>query len=373
MLSNIPLSDLPIEHDARFLDNNYRQSDWMYDYTIQFRGCHTLPIYDEEAANRNNENGGSRAISKQQLVRFRVCKKDRCNRSCYGDYITEMREFVNGYTESKMEAEAQKCENVLENCNCQYANDDESCENQCYIDAGLSNCIEVEDQYEEEFEIQRYLECREMEDGNNNNQNNYGESYYIGPYCSSNGKHIHLGVFTDATCSKHAPKGTYEKYNYYGNSLPYSKESIVSHDCISCVKEDENANNNNYNNYYNYEIAEVCERTYENAAKCEKGMKNIVSYPMTADCSFVKKTVYQRDELSSHNGLAIFFAVVFGLSTLAIGGYTYKLMKDPMFNGSWIEVKASISAMILAMKLKMLKKKAPPVEEQTSSYTGFST
>ena len=59
-----------------------------------------------------------------------------------------------------------------------------------------------------------------------------------------------------------------------------------------------------------------------------RGMAN--RYPMTADCSFVKKTVYQRDELSSHNGLAIFFAVVFGLSTLAIGGYTYKLMKDPM-------------------------------------------
>jgi hypothetical protein len=47
--------------------------------------------------------------------------------------------------------------------------------------------------------------------------------YYVGAYCTSSG--VYAATFTDSTCTKKAPSGTYEKYNY-GYSLP--TEPLVS-------------------------------------------------------------------------------------------------------------------------------------------------
>lgn len=337
----------------RFLENGEMMTGWMADYSIQFQGCHTLTQFSEEG--NKNEDAGSALIA-QHLARFRFCKKGHCNKgnSCYGDYLTDLGEFINAYTEFNMEIEERKCENVREYCNCEYANDDEVCENQCYTDAGLENCIEIEneDEYEEDFEVQRYLECREMEGGNDDD----GVEYYVGPTCSGNGKHVYLAVFQDASCTVPAPEGTYEKYNYYGKSLPYSTESLVSKDCIDCEEVDYendnaqnnyNGNQNNYNgnqnnnnggnNYYydDRDVAEVCEMSYEQAAKCEKGMSKIVPYPRTYDCKFVQHTVYMRDE-ESPKGRAEAFALVFAVSFVAMLFYIYKLRKgineNPMSN-----------------------------------------
>merc|ERR1711933_211498 len=116
--------------------------------------------------------------------------------------------------------------------------------------------------------------------------------FFVGPYCSSNGKSINLGVFMDEMCPYDAPKGVYEAL-YYGNSLPYSSESLVTDECISCMapkdedqdgNQNQNGNNNNY--YYNNgnnnngnnnnngdeeedEVKEFCEQLYEEAGKCE--------------------------------------------------------------------------------------------------------
>mmetsp|Transcript_12918 Transcript_12918/g.19667 ORF Transcript_12918/g.19667 Transcript_12918/m.19667 type:complete len:431 (-) Transcript_12918:142-1434(-) len=323
----------PVSGDTtpRFLKDGEMMMGWMADYSIQFQGCHTLIQFGEE---RNNQEGGQSALVAQHLARFRFCKKGHCNKSnqCYGDYLTGLQEFVNGYTEFKMEIEVQKCENVRENCNCEYANDDEVCENQCYTDAGLENCIQIQDDYEEDFEIQRYLECKEMEAGNDD-----GAQYFIGPTCSSNGKHVYLSVFQDASCTVPAPEGTYEKYNYYGKSLPYSTESLISNDCIDCEQVDDennaqnnyNGNQNNYNNYYydDREVAEVCARSYEESAKCEKGMNGISPYPRVYDCKFVQHTVYMRDE-ESPKGQAEAFAFVFAITFFALLFYVYKLRKS---------------------------------------------
>lgn len=55
-----------------------------------------------------------------------------------------------------------------------------------------------------------------------------------------------MGTFLDEGCSVKAEEGAYEAMNY-GKSLPYSSESIIKQDCISClqVDEDENDDNNN--------------------------------------------------------------------------------------------------------------------------------
>merc|ERR1711966_594041 len=114
---------------------------------------------------------------------------------------------------------------------------------------------------------------------------------FVGPYCSANGKSINLGVFMDEYCSSSATEGIYEK-THYGKALPYSSESIVSNDCISCMRpaEDDGNNNNNNNNNKNYnngdynynqnqnqnqeepEVLEMCESLYEEAGKCESNL-----------------------------------------------------------------------------------------------------
>merc|ERR1712127_607312 len=89
------------------------------------------------------------------------------------------------------------------------------------------------------------------EGGNNNNgqDQEVGEidgDVFVGPYCSNNGKKIHLGVFLEETCSVEAPNGLYEA-THYGSSLPYAKKSMVDSGCVSCLEpKDIDYNNNNY-------------------------------------------------------------------------------------------------------------------------------
>lgn len=398
-------ADLPIEHDARFLEERFRQTGWLADYSIQFRGCHTLHVISEEGADRNgNDEYGydTSAVSPQHLVRFRLCKKGKCNRQCYGDYVTSMREFVGGYLEFQNEIIEEKCETIRENCYCQYVNDDEVCERQCYQEAGMEDeCMEAEeDAYgnrQEEFEVDRYLECEEMEVENNQNNNGYGygngnnnaNRFYIGPYCSANGKHVHLGVFTDGLCTNLAPKGTYEKYSYMGESLPYSSSSIVSSDCIDCEEVDNEQNyNGNYNNNYNNnnnnangnnywnderEINEVCERSYEQAAKCEKGMGKIVPYPRTNDCSFVQKIVYLRDDETSNNSLiAGSFAILFAISTVGLLFYIYKLRHDDEFDGTVADVKRESKKAVGKARDKFTAWRAKKHNVQEDTYSGLT-
>ena len=70
-----------------------------------------------------------------------------------------MMEFVDSYTEAKMNEQEQECENIRESCYCDNnQQDDQSCEYSCYQNAGVADkCGEYEGG--EEFEVQRYLEC----------------------------------------------------------------------------------------------------------------------------------------------------------------------------------------------------------------------
>jgi len=88
-----------------------------------------------------------------------MCPSDSCS-TCKngGEYVVNMMEFVDSYTEAKLTEKEYTCEMIRENCYCDNANDDEVCENQCYVNEGHDECIEYEG--EEEFEIQRYLECQ---------------------------------------------------------------------------------------------------------------------------------------------------------------------------------------------------------------------
>lgn len=165
--------------------NEERDWTWVANYNIKYRGCSSLVQLANEAGGGGQEEG---MLYTQNLVKFSLCPSSEDCSSCKGgaDYVVNMMEFLDAWTENKMNALEQACENIRENCYCnnQY-NDDQACENQCFTEAEMTECIEVEGQ--EEFEIQRYLECAEMEGGNNNNNQNYNYNNNNGNNNNNNG------------------------------------------------------------------------------------------------------------------------------------------------------------------------------------------
>ncbi|KAG7338959.1 hypothetical protein IV203_016235 [Nitzschia inconspicua] len=302
---------------ARFLEGNNQVNaeDWLYGFSIRYDSCASLIQIREEGG--NNDEG---LLYTQNMVKFTLCpgSSDGCSGCGSGaaTYVVNMNDFVDAYTEMKLEAQEYACEMIREYCYCENANDDQVCENQCYTDAGMDVCIEYEGG--DEFEIQRYLECAEMEGGNGNNNNNNQNGYYnqnnggvdmyrqywVGPTCSEkDGKSIHMRVFYDAGCTTQAPTGVYEAF-HYGAALPFETTSIVTHsDCVSCLKVDQNANNNNNNNNnnqnQNMETNELCKESYEMAAKCGSG----------------------------GSSAATAFAVIFAITSLILGAYAFFLYR----------------------------------------------
>jgi hypothetical protein len=362
-----------IMQKARALeDNGDQDNSWMTNYSIKYMGCSSLMQVNAEGG---GDGDGEPMLYTQNLVKFALCPSDvECSKCTTGDaqYVVNMMDFVQAYSEMKTQEQESKCEYIAENCYCDNANDDQVCENQCYADAGMNECIEYEDEDGEEFEIERYLECDAMEgaDGDNNNNNNgnnyYYNSgandngvdmyrqYYIGPSCSEkDGMSINLSVFLDAGCSSKASSGVYEAFNY-GKSLPYESQSIVSHDeCLSCIQADDendnnngNNNNNNYNNNNNnnnyqnqdVELSELCDESYQASAKCEAGLTaGNYFYPDTTGCQYInyvlpnlEKATRKISRNSTHSGsggAATAFAVIFFLSSCVLGAYSFFLYR----------------------------------------------
>jgi len=223
---------------------------------------------------------------------------------------------------------------------------------------GMDSCIEIEG--EEEFEIQEYLECKELDNGNNNNNNNNNynnnnnnnggynpyQQYFVGPTCS-NGYDINLAVFTDEGCSTKAGSGIYEAM-FYGNSLPYENENIVSGDCVECKQveekeEDEDDNNNNNNNNQEeeeeeYEILELCEETYEDSAKCESGLNKY--YKDESGCEYINSILPTLEKAtqsitkssgsrsaSGGGGSATGWAIFFFITAVVMSAYSFFLYR----------------------------------------------
>lgn len=280
---------------------------------------------------------GANPVGNQHLVNFKLCPSDDDCSKCKngGQYVVQMREFLEVYLQTKEELEQAQCEAVEEYCNCDYYyGDDEKCMAKCYSDAGLDFCGE------EEYNMEEFVECAEAEFSNDQY---YASRYFIGPICANSGTAIHLGVFKDMSCSVATDNSVYAKYTYdaYGNpaSLPYSSKSIVDNECISCKEVDENANNyynenaNNYynqnNNYYQAEDPiEMCMQVYMQSAKCENKMKS-KTYPDTGSCTYINnilpalEKVHQSGGSSASAKVSTAFAWIFLITTICAGAGMY--------------------------------------------------
>jgi hypothetical protein len=141
---------------ARALENNDRDMTFVAKYSVKYTGCASLVSLSQEG-NNNNEGG---ILQTQNLAKFSLCPTDGECGSCKSgaDYVINMMDFMDAWTEFKMTAEEYACESIRENCYCNNMyNDDQLCENYCYTQAEMTQCIEAEG--EEQFELQRYLEC----------------------------------------------------------------------------------------------------------------------------------------------------------------------------------------------------------------------
>jgi hypothetical protein len=145
---------------ARALDQQDDVS-WMAGYSIKYLGCTSLLQVRGEGGGGDGEDGESNLYT-MNMVKFGLCPSDESCGSCgkgKAQYVVNMNDFIDAYTEMQMNAEEQVCESVRENCYCDDVDDDDACEYQCYVNAGLENCIEY-DGDDEQFDAQEYLECK---------------------------------------------------------------------------------------------------------------------------------------------------------------------------------------------------------------------
>jgi len=327
---------------ARRLDED-EEADftWVADYSLKFQGCFHMSQWNAEAEDEEDVR-----IMTKRLVRFRLCPSDVCSSSStggcssgYGDYIVDLDEFVNSYMENKEQAQNQACEELAENCGCDNDDgkddgfDEEQCEYDCYVNAGMSYCIEDEDA----FNVQEYLECNQWElpeaDDDAGRLRRLEEAeeevaYYIGPYCANQGGDIYMGMFSDDTCTEFydddAGVSTYAALA--GASLPYATESLIGSDCVSCLQVDDADDDDDANEV---EVSETCMQLYESSGKCETELsiddanENACTYMEGVKITRKNGTVQVAAAAASKSASA--FIGIFAVSFSALAGYVYFL------------------------------------------------
>merc|ERR1712232_17916 len=220
----------------------------MTGYDLKFQGCFETSAWNADA--EDNGDGDAAKVMTKRLVRFRLCPSGSCSDSSasgcsngYVDYLVDLNQFLDTWSEAKMQKEDYECEQVREACGCgenDQDDDEEACENNCYTNANMGYCIEEEGK----FELQRYTYCGELEvpedeDDNRRLEEEEEEQLFLGPYCSSQGGSIHLGMFTDDTCSTKYDSyyGRDYYYQIYGTGMPYSQSNLIGMGCKSCIME----------------------------------------------------------------------------------------------------------------------------------------
>jgi hypothetical protein len=309
---------------ARRLDDG---DDYAFvgDYSIKFQGCHHVQQWNEDADDEDDVR-----IKTKRLARFRLCPVDQCSDSksagCtskYGDYVVDMNTFVASYLAGAEEEKEAICEATEEDCDGVCGDDDADCQYECYEGYGATYCLDEDDEDGgEQFDAQDYAACAQADlDGNNRRLEDANAEYYIGPYCADQGGEIHLGVFTDDTCTSYASSGEDMFYSIKGYELPYSDESLISTRCFSCSESDGDGG---------YGTKETCTDLYSVSGKCETKMSGN-DYPNESSCGYIEGVKIIREDgviRTSTTRKSKTAAVAIGLfMTLSVllAGYVYYL------------------------------------------------
>jgi len=331
---------------------------WVANMSLKFQGCYHSQSWNDEA-----DGDEDIKVSTQRLVRFRLCPSDSCSMESaagcsagYGDYVIGMEQYLEAYFEAVEQDQEYNCEYEVReggDCECDDENaddgfDEEICQYDCYMTKGMEYCVdknpyaeEGEEEEEEEMELREMAECREMEVQDNDNRRRLdGEEeevqYFVGAYCSDSGASIHLGVFTEETCSQFADeyggRTTYATLNY-GKELPYAETTMIGSECMSCKEPADEDENNDNDNEDADEVKEGCEQLYEASGKCEANLASTgyVANPNNYGCNFMEGIKIVRKNgvvvrgAGSKNTTASIFIGLFACSFVLLGGYAYYL------------------------------------------------
>jgi hypothetical protein len=308
---------------ARRLDDG---DDYAFvgDYSIKFQGCHHVQQWNE-----NVDDESDVRIKTKRLARFRLCPVDQCSdnkssgcTSKYGDYVVDMDTFVSSYLTGIENEKEEICQATGEDCDAMCADDDADCVYECYDGYDATFCLD-EDDANDAFNAQNYAACAQFDlsGGGGRRLEDGGNQYYIGAYCADQGGEIHLGVFTDDTCTTYASSGESLFYSAMGYELPYSDDSLITTRCFDCAESNGNGG---------YQTKETCTDLYSVSGKCETKMSGN-DYPNESSCGYIEGVKIIREDgviRTSTTRKSKTAAVAIGLfMTLSVllAGYVYYL------------------------------------------------
>lgn len=162
------------------------------------------------------------------------------------------------YLSSTAERQREVFENMCENCN-EWCDDDgdscTGCGKLCYQHDNLeaNGLVDASD----------YIECQKLDGGDDDDM-----ELYIGPRCSKDGTRIVISLFSDEDCWE--PYTDLKPQDVLGMKLSYhilADTYSSGGDCLSCKEDADDENQNDEAD--EDDVNEMCERIYEESAKCE--------------------------------------------------------------------------------------------------------
>lgn len=339
------------------MNNKYNEFDWtgtsawIAGYSVKFQGCQSIKQWNNEA-----DSDSDVRIATKRLVRFRLCPHEVCSSqkasgcsSGYGDYIIDLTLFLEAYYYGKLTQIEYDCETFYTNkCSCN--NDDgkddnfnaDYCTFDCYNKSGMTQCIDKNpydnnaNDNQNNFNLEKYMECAELRNGRMRQLADQVQ-YFVGPYCTSQGGAIRLGLFTDDACTTNASSVSFQ--DLFGFSLPYSgpDDNLVDMDCLKCLEmQSSNKQKNNNGGDDDLvdadEVNELCEELYSFSGKCEANLPSgMNSNPNNNACTYMEGIrIVRQDGIidtgsSRPSAVSTSFIVIFSMAFAAMAFYVWYL------------------------------------------------
>ena len=331
--------------EARLLEeNNEVDYTWVANMSLKYQGCYHTQVWNGEANGDNDVK-----VSTQRLVRFRLCPSDSCTMASasgcdkgYGDYVIGMETYLQYYLDIVQRDHEYSCA-VEANTGDVASCEDDYCKYDTYMAKGMEYCVEnnpydqnngnKNNNNEQEMMNKIAQGCQQWKYENNNNRQleDNQVAYYMGAYCSDTGGAIHLGLFTEETCTTFwDSNGGADTYlSVTGKEMPYAETTLIGTECVSC-KEPADQNQNNENDQYDVDqVKESCEYLYATAGKCESALS--IDSPTTSACNFMEGIkIYRKNgsiiySKAKAGTTASVFIGLFATSFILLGGYAYYL------------------------------------------------
>merc|ERR1711957_627195 len=293
--------------------------DYTYvaNYSIKFQGCHHVSQWNAEVDEDNDVR-----MQTVRLARFRLCPTGTCSNdkaigctSGFGDYIVDLDTFLASYLTDKQNTEEYNCEYAQNNiCGCDADDVDDEDEGDQFDALDYAVCAQYEYEADDDANRRRLDEAEEE------------VQYFIGAYCADQGGEVRLGFFSDDTCTT---KSETSYSSLTGSSLPYSGESLISSNCISCQEVAEEQDGDDADAQDEDQVKEICEEMYMAAGKCESYMG--IQYPTETACNYLEGVKITRDDgimVTSSTRASKGAAVAIGLfatTAILLGAYVYFL------------------------------------------------